>query len=196
MRKWVPLLELLETARFEQILLQVYGADLVTTRRAVVVSQWSKFYFMHWWPAVLEPWLVQGLPVTLDLSLTRLTLDRRGLPDAVSSVGRNPVDVSLSALIDLNLRPFIDGLVMYGDVAAGVIWGNAGDYLERAAGAMDPRVAPAALALMSTTRLPDGRRNPLRAPVTYAPDGRRQTRTCCLAHKVDWIGHCAHCPLV
>jgi len=100
-----------------------------------------------------------------------------------------------------NLQEVIDRLSAYGDVPAGVLWGNAGDYLEtclrQLSAASDVSVV-AGYGLLRERLRPDGRRNPLFQSVSYIErDGQtvRHRRICCLSHRVEWVGRCEHCPL-
>lgn len=174
MSEAVALDELLEPQRFHALLLALYGPELMPAQLPVLVSQWSKYYFMVLWREALAgraPPLSGGL---------RIALDERGLPVGFGS------DEGLGGLalaIEDHLPPLIERLARLGGVASAVLWGNAGDCLEQQA-------SERAKAWLEA---PD---SPLFAAVSYDEQGRRRRRTCCLSYKVEWVGHCEHCPLL
>lgn len=197
----VSLPELLQPRVLDQLLLRIYGSELMPAHKPVLVSQWSKYYLMHWLPVMLVSQLGHGWDLPLLLREVGLVLDERGLPVAIRFFeAGEPGDAqaSLEPWIASNLRPFVDILSRYGDMPAAVLWGNAGDYLEQGLrdierlGMVDPGPGQA---MLSTRKLADGRPNPLYAPVRYLGDGRRERRSCCLAYQVENIGHCQSCPL-
>ncbi|WP_249672238.1 siderophore-iron reductase FhuF [Pseudomonas abieticivorans] len=195
-----PLPQLLQPTRLDVMLIDIYGPDLMPSQKPVLVSQWAKYYFMHWLPAMLVSQLAYGWYLPLALDEIGMVLDERGLPKAIVLLHAGEpgaADESLEPWVQANLRPFIEQLSAYGEVPPAVLWGNAGDYLElnvRRLQALGLNVAPAQ-ALLESRRSADGRINPLYAPVRYKADGARQRRACCLAYKVEWVGHCEHCPL-
>ncbi|MCR8721933.1 siderophore-iron reductase FhuF, partial [Pseudomonas syringae] len=67
-RPVVALPELLQPTRLDQLLLSVYGPQLMPSQLPVLVSQWAKCYFMQIIPPVLVASLVQRWhwPLTLD----------------------------------------------------------------------------------------------------------------------------------
>ncbi|WP_024647172.1 siderophore-iron reductase FhuF [Pseudomonas syringae] len=203
--------DLLRPERLNQLLLSVYGPQLMPGQLPVLVSQWAKFYFMQLIPPVLVASLVHGWHWPLALADVALALDERGVPCGVRLAGQGEVYQEVSAdpfqrfagLLDDNLQPFITALSAYGELPSAVLWTSAGDYLEscltQLAGFSELSLA-AGLALLSEKRRPDGRANPLFQAVRYVPqaDGaepRRQRRACCLSHRVTWVGRCEHCPL-
>jgi len=196
-----PLHQALQAAELDAALLRIYGQPLFDEQKPVLVSQWSKYFFMHWWPAILVTQLVRGWYLPLQLDQLGLVLNERGLPLGVKLLEEGEpgeADESLEPVVQASLRPFIERLSAYGEVPTAVLWGNAGDYLEQATvrlQALGVAVGPA-LALLHSRKAADGRGNPLYEPVRYLPDGKRQRRSCCLAYKVGWVGHCEHCPLV
>jgi len=201
-RTVVSLPELLQPQVLDQLLLKLYGAELMASRRPVLVSQWSKFYLMNWLPAMLVSQLAHGWDLPLLLREVGLSLDPQGRPTGLRFLDageEGEAQASLEPWIASNLRPFIDTLSRYGPVPAAVLWGNAGDYLESTLRRLQAlgldNVGPAQ-SLLDSVKLADGRNNPLYAPVRYLGNGRRQRRACCLSHQVEWIGHCEHCPLV
>ncbi|QKZ06422.1 siderophore-iron reductase FhuF [Pseudomonas eucalypticola] len=200
-RPAIPLDRALATAHLDAALLRIYGPALFAEQKPVLVSQWSKYFFMHWLPAVLVTQLAYGWYLPLQLDQLALVLDERGLPLGVKLLEEGEpgeADESLEPVVQASLRPFVERLSAYGEVPTAVLWGNAGDYLEQAVvrlQALGVAVGPA-LALLQARKAADGRGNPLYEPVRYLPDGKRQRRSCCLAYKVEWVGPCEHCPLV
>jgi ferric iron reductase protein FhuF len=141
------------------------------------------------------------------LEQVEVALDERALPAGVRFIGHGSVCQPaplepfqrFAGLLDENLQPFIDQLAAYGGVARGVLWGNAGDYLETCLGhlhSLSNKPLDAGYALLNTRSRPDGRRNPLFKAVSYVGEPpRRQRRSCCLSYQVAWVGRCEHCPL-
>lgn len=198
--------ELLLPATLDRLLLRVYGPDLMPSQLPVLVSQWSKYYFMRIIPPVVVAGLVHNWRGALALDQVAFALDERGVLEGVRFSGADGVDESVDPfgrfgpLLD-HLQQVIEVLSTYGGVAPGVLWGNAGDYLEtcltQLAQVSDVSLN-AGLALLRERTRPDGRRNPLFNAITYreGPNGlRRQRRSCCLSHRVEWVGRCEHCPL-
>ncbi len=194
-----PLPELLQAEALDALLLNIYGAELLASHRQVLVSQWSKYYFMQVIPPVVVAGLVQGWCWPLQMDQIAVALDERGVPVALKFLGVGASQpVSFSGLMDDNLHPFIDALSRLGDVSAAVLWGNAGDYLERCLvqlGTLTDTSLDAGYALLRSKTLSDGQRNPLFNAIHYVGEPpRRQRRSCCLSHQVAWVGRCEHCP--
>jgi len=192
-----PLLEVLRPESLDALLLNIYGPELMPAQRAVLVSQWSKYYFMQLIPPVVVASLVFDRHSSLALDQVSLVLDERGLPGGVklgSCEGG-----SLSELLEENLRPFIAALSAYGAVPGSVLWGNAGDYLESCLvklSAFTDVSLEAGYGLLRDRTLGDGRRNPLFKAISYVGEpARRKRRTCCLSYQVEWVGRCEHCPV-
>ncbi len=199
--------ELLSVEVLDALLLKVYGAELMATHLPVLVSQWSKYYFMQLIPPVLTASLLGDWHWPLALEQVSLALDGRGLPTGVKfgagSVRQLETLESgerFADLLDDNLQPFIEALAAYGGVASSVLWGNAGDYLETCLHQLRLRTdKPLAegFALLDLKQRPDGRPNPLFKAVSYIRSPpRRQRRSCCLSYQVEWVGRCEHCPLL
>ena len=201
--------ELLLPETLDRLLLRVYGSELMPGQLPVLVSQWSKYYFMQIIPPLVVAVLVQGWRGTLELDQVVFALDERGVLDGVRFLEAGGCRVGewgepferFGFLLD-HLQQVIEVLSVYGGVVPGVLWGNAGDYLEtcltQLAQVSDVPL-DAGLVLLHERIRPDGRRNPLFNAITYieGPNGlRRQRRTCCLSHRVEWVGRCEHCPLI
>ncbi|MFK8328982.1 siderophore-iron reductase FhuF [Pseudomonas sp. BJa5] len=174
--------QVLSPARFDALLLELYGPELMPAQRPVLVSQWSKYYFALVWQMAASG--VQ-LPVFAD---TRITLDARGLPVELAGNARTCGD--LEQLLEHHLNSLVQRLATLGEVAATVLWGNAGDCLDQA---LQQRGVADHRGLQRLLQAPD---SPLYAAVSRNAAGRRRRRTCCLSYKVDWVGHCEHCPLL
>ena len=200
-RTVVSLPELLQPRVLDQLLLKIYGVELMPAHKPVLVSQWSKFYFQLWLPPMLVSQLAHGWELPLALRDVGLALDERGVPVAIrffDAGEAGDAQASLEPWLAANLRPLIEALSRYGEVPAAVLWGNAGDCFEQALRQLQAaglKQLGAAQALLDTRRLADGRANPMYAPVRYLGDGRRERRSCCLSYQVPWIGHCEQCPL-
>jgi ferric iron reductase protein FhuF len=193
---------LLQAEALDALLLNIYGPTLMPSQRPVLVSQWSKYYFMQVIPPVLVASLVQGWRWPLQLDQIALALDERGVPVGIRFLGAGAVgegEPDFAGLLDDNLQPFIDALSHYGDVPSAVLWGNAGDYLESCLiqlSAVTDVPLSAGFTLLRSKALSDGRRNPLYNAIRYVGESaRRQRRNCCLSHRVEWVGRCEHCPV-
>lgn len=193
----VALEDLLRRDVLDALLLKGYGPELMPVQLPVLVSQWAKFYFMLAMPQVLVSRLVYGWQ--LPLVSVRVQLGERGWADGLvyESAGLATDEPWYQGLLE-NLAEVVDGLAAYGNLPPAVLWGNAGDYLELNLQRLQTLQAPGlepGFELLKTPLLADGQRNPLFEPIRYLPNGQRQRRTCCLAYKVEWVGHCEHCPL-
>lgn len=193
--------ELLQAEAMDALLLNIYGPDLLASQRPVLVSQWSKYYFMQLIPPVLVAGLVHGWRWPLQLDQIGLALDERGVPDGLRFLESGAVGEGksgIAGLLDDNLQPFINALSRYGDVSSAVLWGNAGDYLERCLVQLDAVTdvsLDAGYELLRCKTLGDGRRNPLFNAIRYVGEPPiRQRRACCLSYQVEGVGRCEHCP--
>jgi len=176
-----PLHKLLEPSRFDALLLELYGPELMPVQRPVLVSQWSKYYFATVWQLLLGG---ASLPV---FAATEVILDARGLPTMLT--GSAAHCAGRDALLQQHLQPLVSRLATLGAVAPAVLWGNAGDCLDQALQGVESDVGDLARLLTCAD-------SPLYASVGLSASGKRQRRTCCLSYKVDWVGHCQHCPLL
>jgi ferric iron reductase protein FhuF len=207
-RRVVPLGELLRDETLDRLLLQVYGPELMPGQRPVLVSQWMKYYAMQLIPPVMAAGLMHRAGWPLAVGQLSFAVHERGFLDGVRFDGA-PFEASNSddpferfaPLMD-NLQQVIARLSAYGGVAPGVLWGTAGDYLEsclRQLTRIDLAAGAVGNGLLREKTRPDGRRNPLFNAITYieGKDGQsvRQRRSCCLSHRVEWVGRCEHCPL-
>ncbi|WP_249684256.1 siderophore-iron reductase FhuF [Pseudomonas sp. RC2C2] len=171
---------LLDEARFDALLLALYGPQLMPAQRPVLVSQWSKYYFALVWRMVRE-----GQPLSA-FSATAVKVDARGLP--VALVAEGVACQGLQAVMAAHLQPVVARMVVLGAVPPAVLWGNAGDCLDQALQGISDNTG-----LQVLLETPG---SPLFAAISQDSAGRRRRRTCCLSYKVDWVGHCEHCPLL
>ncbi len=207
-RQTTALSELLRDETLDRLLLQVYGPSLMPDKLPVLVSQWMKYYTMQLVPPVVVANLVHGVDWPLHLDQLGFALHERGFLDGVAfyaasrgaSPSVNPFE-RFASLLE-NLEQVTGRLSAYGRVAPGVLWGSAADYLEtclkQLAAVSDVSLATG-YGLLRERMRPDGQRNPLFNAITYieGADGQtvRQRRSCCLSHRVQWVGRCEHCPL-
>ncbi|WPP01167.1 siderophore-iron reductase FhuF [Pseudomonas sp. HR96] len=180
--------ELLQPAHLDTLLLRMYGPALCAEHHPVLVSQWSKYYFMSLWPCLLEA----GPQRSAAWEMVRVKLGARGLPEHIS-LAEARLAASPDELYASHLRPLVGRLAAYAKVPAAVFWSNAGDALEQALPAF-PQAAWAR-ALLSPSAGVRPRRGSLQGTVHYSAQGCRKVRACCLAWQVPGIGYCAHCPL-
>lgn len=177
----LALVQVLEPARFDSLLLGLYGPELMPAQRPVLVSQWSKYYFAVVWQTLL------GGSVLPVFAATQVTLDERGMPLALAGQGGGCA--GLEAIVEHHLQPVVSRLAALGAVAPGILWGNAGDCLDQALQRSEADGSECGRLLT----WPD---SPLYAAVSLDASGSRRRRVCCLSYKVDWVGHCEHCPLL
>ncbi|MBH3430968.1 siderophore-iron reductase FhuF [Pseudomonas alkylphenolica] len=174
--------QLLQPQRFDRLLLELYGAELMPAQRPVLVSQWSKYYFGLVWQTLLC-----GAALSV-FDVTEVTLDARGLPIALA--GRGDYCVGNQALLAQHFNPVVSRLAALGGLAPGVVWGNAGDCLDQALARIGGDACHGLGYWLSSAE------SPMHAAVGLDAEGKRRRRTCCLSYKVDWVGHCEHCPLL
>lgn len=192
-------------------LLARFGAAYPGQDRRAVASLWSKRLFA----VVLEPVLATSmladwaLPVGLgDIGLI-LTADGRAEALKLGPVGAafKPASAELrfGALIDDHLALVIGALARETGITPRVLWSNAGNYFEHAvatAGRTGSAACPGVVhgqELLASRARPDGRSNPLFAPVYYRdPQGRtgRRRRICCIRYLIPGQGYCGTCPIV
>ncbi|RAU49708.1 MULTISPECIES: siderophore-iron reductase FhuF [unclassified Pseudomonas] len=207
-RPVIPVATLLCDETLDRLLMQTYGPELMPAQRSVLVSQWFKFYAMQLIPPVVVASLVGGMGWPLGLEQVGFVLSENGVLDGVwfdapasrASHSQDPFE-RLAPLLS-NLQRVIERLCVYGEVATGVLWSSAGDYLEtclRELSASHPQASEVGYGLLRDRLRPDGQRNPLFNAVYYKESPRgaliRQRRSCCLSHRVEWVGRCEHCPL-
>ncbi|MET0314515.1 MAG: siderophore-iron reductase FhuF, partial [Hansschlegelia sp.] len=121
------------------------------------------------------------------------------LPEAGGPFEAAEDETRFDALVDGHLTPLIDALATIAGCSPKVFWSNAGnvfEYVIASAGGLgaDPRAVEAGVALMAGRRR-RGRSNPLFAPISYPPDGRRVRRVCCLRYFAPDVGYCGTCPI-
>ncbi|WP_061241520.1 siderophore-iron reductase FhuF [Ectopseudomonas composti] len=175
-----------------------------------LTSIWSKWYFCFLAPTVAANLLLQReLPIAL--SDVGVALSAEGKPLGL----RLPHDGSclppcspferFSTLIQGHLEPVIEVMASVSKASPRLFWSNAGNLFEFATTQIELHPlatagcsAPARAVLESRLR-PDGRRNPLFAPVYYkdvgASEPQRLRRICCIRYRLPGIDYCSSCPL-
>jgi ferric iron reductase protein FhuF len=175
-----------------------------------LTSIWSKWYFCFLAPTVAANLLLQReLPIAL--SDVGVALSAEGKPLGL----RLPHDGSclppcspferFSTLIQGHLEPVIEVMASVSKASPRLFWSNAGNLFEFATTQIERHPlatagcsAPARAVLESRLR-PDGRRNPLFAPVYYkdvgASEPQRLRRICCIRYRLPGIDYCSSCPL-
>ncbi len=211
-RPMLSVAALLEPAGLAARLSGIYGPELLKSQRSVLVSQYSKYYFMALIPPVLAASLLHDWRLPVAPEALHVVLSESGLPQAVrlADGGERWPEVSddpflrFAELLEGNLQPFIQSLAAYGQVAPQVLWGNAGDYFETTLRRLAELTAVSLVpghAVLQARRRSDGTGNPLFVPIRYVPRAgasqpHRERRVCCLRHRVEGIEHCEHCPLL
>lgn len=186
----MSLAEFLQPDGLSQRLRAIYGDALFASQRAVLVSQYAKYYAMALLPPVLVATLVHGW--RLPLNSLRVVLDERGLPAAIQLMGEGEPGTTAKCFADLlerHLPPLIHSLAECGQVPAAVLWANVGDYFESTLQKLGALSEADLDAGFQHLRTPGG---PLYDAIRYSP--YRKRRVCCLAYQVEGIGHCEHCP--
>lgn len=200
-RALLTLAELLQPQRLDALLLNLYGPQLMPQQRDVLVSQWAKYGFMLMIAPVLVASIVHDWHWPLGLEQVAVALDERGIPDGVRFLAAGAVLAAppedplqrFTDLLDDLLTPFINKLSAYGGVPRTVLWSSAGEVVDNCLNRLDAPLAQTGWPLLNQRMRVDGRRNPLYQTILYTP--RRQRRSCCLSHRVEWVGRCEHCPL-
>lgn len=186
------------------------GARHGTDDFIALTSIWSKWYFCFIAPAVAANLLLQReLPIALSdvgvaLSAAGKPLGLR-LHDEGSALPPCPPFARFDTLIEQHLQPVIAVMASVSKASPRLFWSNAGNLFEFATRQVEQHrlatfdcAAPARTVLESRLR-PDGRRNPLFAPVYYKDVGtdqpQRLRRICCIRYRLPGIDYCSSCPL-
>lgn len=172
----------------DALLLRMYGPHLFDEHHSVLVSQWSKYYFMLLWKSALRRWP----SASMAWESACLHVGKGGLPERLELLGEARNDL-FDELVPGHLSPLITFFSALAKTPAGVFWSNAGDALDQALQRISQEHSLSSL--LVARQLPGGQANPLRYAVHRRPDGRRTVRACCLAWQVPGIGYCEHCPL-
>ena len=182
-----------------------------TDERLALVSLWSKWYFSLFLAPVMAANLLQQLDLPLDLEDTGLQLDDDDRPSALHLAhAGHPLPhctafERFERLIEGHLQPVIKTLVSASKASPRLFWSNAGNTFEFVTSRIDLHplanvhsTAPAK-EILATRLRPDGRRNPLFAPVYYQAIGtqepQRLRRICCIRYRLPGVGYCSSCPL-
>lgn len=182
-----------------------------TDERLALVSLWSKWYFSTFLAPVMAANLLQqlDLPMALEDIGIQLGADDRPLALHLAHAGR-PLPRCTAferfhGLIEGHLEPVIKTLVSASQASPRLFWSNAGNTFEFVTSRIDLHplanahsTAPAR-EILGTRLRPDGRRNPLFAPVQYQDIGegepQRLRRICCIRYRLPGVGYCSSCPL-
>lgn len=182
-----------------------------TSDLLALTSLWSKWYFSTFLAPTLAANLLlqRSLPIALDdIGVVLSAQDRPlvlQLPDDGSSLPPCAPFERFRQLIEAHLEPTIAVFAEVSRASPRLFWSNAGNTFEFVTSriALHPladaqSTAPAAAVLGSRLR-PDGRRNPLFAPVHYRDIGtdepQRLRRICCIRYRLPGVGYCSSCPL-
>lgn len=176
-----------------------------------LTSIWSKWYFSTFMAPTLAANLLlqRSLPIALDdVGVVLSAQDRPQalhLPDEGSALPPCPPFERFRQLIEAHLEPAIEVFAEVSRASPRLFWSNAGNIFEFVTSCLELHplanadcTAPARAVLNSRLR-PDGRRNPLFAPVHYRDIGtdepQRLRRICCIRYRLPGIGYCSSCPL-
>ena len=172
-----------------------------------IVSIWSKWHFAIVMPPVLTANLLLGLEASSAFAISEFAVSAEGktismsAPQTIRKVPDDDIERFL-ALLDDHLAPFVAELSRQTGVTQRIFWSNAGNLFEAFVRRLEDvgfadRVGPADRFLRSRA-LPNGRRNPLHAPVRYEQEGERlarRRRVCCLRYFVPDGVYCTTCPI-
>ncbi|MGE7989457.1 siderophore-iron reductase FhuF [Pseudomonas sp. NPDC089554] len=179
--------------------------------RIAAVSLWSKWYISTFLVPVVAANLLLQRALPVALSEAGLVLAPNGRPQALElahdgqATGGDDGFQRFSYLIDDHLEPLVTALTAVCGGAPRLFWSNIGNTFEFAITRTELHplatpgcTAPARQILRSRLR-PDGQRNPLFEPITYA-DGRedeetRRRRICCVRYHLKGAGYCSSCPI-
>ncbi|WP_053154127.1 siderophore-iron reductase FhuF [Pseudomonas sp. Pf153] len=182
-----------------------------TDERLALVSLWSKWYFSTFLAPVMAANLLQHWDLPLALGDTGIQLGNDARPQALHlSHAGHPLPPGTAferfhTLIEDHLEPVIETLVSASRASPRLFWSNAGNTFEFVTSRIDLHplanahsTAPAREILNARLR-PNGRRNPLFAPVHYQEIGedepQRLRRICCIRYRLPGVGYCSSCPL-
>ncbi|WAJ36111.1 siderophore-iron reductase FhuF [Pseudomonas sp. GOM7] len=175
-----------------------------------LTSIWSKWYFCFLAPTVAASLLLQReLPIALSDIGVALSAEGKPLglclPHDGSSLSPCPPFERFSALIQGHLEPVIEVMASVSKASPRLFWSNAGNLFESATTQIElhplatPDCSAPARAVLESRLRPDGRRNPLFAPVYYKDVGtsepRRLRRICCIRYRLPGVDYCSSCPL-
>lgn len=201
--------DLADAGRLSQLLSEFAAARYPGGDRRAIASLWAKHHFAALLPPFLAIALIAERDVDLDLDAIGCSFAADGVTAQLHlrDTGRpaSPADAfaRFTPLIDGHLEPLVKALAAAAGVSRKVLWSNAGNMFEfvvrRIAHAIGERQPVAdALTLMAAKYLPDGRPNPLYAPVRYEDRSgvsERIRRVCCIRYLIPDLGYCSTCPL-
>ncbi|SDW52823.1 siderophore-iron reductase FhuF [Pseudomonas sp. NFACC08-1] len=182
-----------------------------TDERLALVSLWSKWYFSTFLAPVMAANLLQQCDLPLALADTGIQLGNDARPQALHLPHAGQPLPACTAferfhtLVEDHLEPVIETLVSVSQASPRLFWSNAGNTFEFVTSRIDLHplanaysTAPAK-EILNTRLRPNGRRNPLFAPVQYRDIGedepQRLRRICCIRYRLPGVGYCSSCPL-
>ncbi|VXC59617.1 Ferric iron reductase [Pseudomonas sp. 8Z] len=194
-------------AEFIRTLAARHGTDDLLA----LTSIWSKWYFTSFLAPTLAASLLlqRDLPIALGDIGVALSAEGKPLGLRLQHDGNNLPPCSpferFSTLMERHLEPVIEIMAGASGASPRLFWSNAGNTFEFVTTQLElhPLAAPGctapARAILESRLRPNGRRNPLFAPVHYKDVGtseaQRLRRICCIRYRLPGIGYCSSCPL-
>ena len=169
--------------------------------RRAAVSVWTLAYFETVLPPLLAGIILLGRMPCADIDRAQVIVSPDGAVLALKVFSEQPLHRrdGLQVLLEEHVSPFVARVASLGAVSGRVVWSNAGHITEAFLGMIASVAAGTeglarARALLASSHLGGGNRNPLFRPVRYQ-DGRRIRRVCCLRFLTPAWPMCAVCPL-
>ena len=168
-----------------------------------LAALWTQWYLATALPPLVAAAVLLEAAPALEPRRTAMLFDRRGRPVGLrigGHVGRVAAGAGLEHLARRHAGPLLEAVAEVSGLSPRVPWSNAAAVIawtleELAATSPARRLLPARRALTSS-RWPDGTRNPLAATrAGVAPGGVGRRRTCCLRYRLRGFDYCADCPV-
>ena len=184
-----------------------------TDERIALASLWSKWYFSTFLGPYMGANLLLQRQLPIALEQTGLVLGDDDRPQALHLASDGQLIehregfARFHDLIEHHLTPVIHSLASATGASPRLFWSNAGNTFEFVTTRLElhplalPGCTAAAHEVLNARLLPDGRRNPLFAPVRYLPaapgdeEPPRLRRICCIRYRLAGVGYCSSCPL-
>ncbi|WP_325948321.1 siderophore-iron reductase FhuF [Pseudomonas putida] len=193
--------------RFFDELQRQHGAG----HRIAAVSIWSKWYISTFLVPVIAANLLLQRALPIALNQVNLVLSPNGRPQALQlrhdgehARGDDGFQ-RFATLIDDHLTPLVSSLTAVCGGAPRLFWSNIGNTFEFAITRTElhplatPGCAAVARQILRSRLRPDGGRNPLFEPVTYADadedEHSRRRKICCVRYHLKGAGYCSSCPI-
>jgi ferric iron reductase protein FhuF len=202
----VPLVDLLETERFETIV-DLFQSRFPGVDRRALVSFWSLFYLSTVGIGVTVAAVVYGVRLPLALDSLALLQAPDGQPQALllphgGTRSEEPVGVEmLQALLRDHCAPLVEAIAHGQKVSKRMLWTNLIVYLDwvlRDIGALlDDDAVSDCLAALASPGFADSAKNPLFGLLRHDPaTGEPLRKVCCLRYSIPGVGGCGGvCPL-